>query len=387
METFRIQVPQEELDDLDRRLAHVRWPDEVAGTGWRHGPPVAYLRELVEHWRHRYDWRAQEALLNAHPQATTEIDGQRVHFLHVRSPEPDALPLLLTHGWPSSIAEYLDVIGPLTDPRAHGGDPAQAFHLVIPSPPGYGFSGPTTEFGWGAERIARAWIELMHRLGYRRYGVQGGDWGTWISREVALRAPDRVVGVHTNGMITFPTGAPGEMDELTEVDHARMASWERYMNELYGYKLIQSTKPRSLAFSLADSPVGQLAWIVGALREWTDCVESPDEALGVDRILTTVMLYWLTGTAHSSARSFVETPDTAEHAEAEGALAGLEVGEVPHGVAVFPKDVLAPVRPFAERLNNIVRWTEHDRGGTFPATEVPDLFTADVREFFTSLPR
>ncbi|MDA3630865.1 epoxide hydrolase [Saccharopolyspora sp. WRP15-2] len=372
----RLDIPQQDLDYLRERLDRVRWPDEVPGLGWNYGPPLDYLRELVEYWRDDYDWRAQEARLNAFPQFTTEIDGANIHFLHVRSSRPDALPLLITHGWPSSVAEYLDVVEPLTE---------AGFHLVIPSLPGYGLSGPTTSVGWGAERIARAWAELMSRLGYERFGLQGGDWGTWISRTVAIDEPDRVIGLHTNGMITFPTGDPDEMAELTDVDHARMARWQRYTDELYGYKLIQSTKPQALAYSLADSPVGLLGWIVGVLKEWTDCEDTPEDAIDRDRILTTVMLYWLTNTAGSAARSFVETPDNSEKAAEEGVVEQLTKGTVPHGVAVFPKDVLAPVRPFAERLNNIVRWTEYDRGGTFPAMEQPDLYVRDVREFFASL--
>lgn len=374
----RLETPQQDLGDLRERLARVRWPDEVPGLGWSYGPPLDYLRELVEYWRDDYDWRAQEARLNAFPQFTTEIDGANIHFLHVRSSRPDALPLLITHGWPSSVAEYLDVVEPLTE---------AGFHLVIPSLPGYGLSGPTTSVGWGAERIARAWAELMSRLGYERYGLQGGDWGTWISRTVAINEPDRVIGLHTNGMITFPTGDPNEMAELTDVDHARMGRWQRYTDELYGYKLIQSTKPQALAYSLADSPVGLLGWIVGVLKEWTDCEDTPEDAIDRDRILTTVMLYWLTNTACSAARSFVETPDNSEKAEEEGVMEQLSKGTVPHGVAVFPKDVLAPVRPFAERLNNIVRWTEYDRGGTFPAMEQPDLYVRDVQEFFATLRR
>ncbi|MDA3644807.1 epoxide hydrolase [Saccharopolyspora indica] len=373
---FRLDVPQHDLDDLRERLARARWADEVPGLGWSYGPPLGYLRELAEYWRDGYDWRAQEARLNELPQHTTEIDGANIHFLHVRSPRPDALPLLITHGWPSSVAEYLDVVEPLTD---------AGFHLVIPSLPGYGLSGPTVSVGWGAERVARAWAELMSRLGYERYGLQGGDWGTWISRTLAINEPERVVGLHTNGMITFPSGDPDEFGELADVDHARMARWQRYTDELYGYKLIQSTKPQSLAYSLADSPVGLLGWIVGVLKEWTDCEDTPEDAIDRDRILTTVMLYWLTNTAGSAARSFVETPDNSGKAAEEGVIEQLTDGTVPHGVAVFPKDVLAPVRPFAERINNIVRWTEYDRGGTFPAMEQPDLYVRDVREFFESL--
>ncbi|MCI2423581.1 epoxide hydrolase [Saccharopolyspora sp. K220] len=378
---FRLDIPQHDLDDLQQRLTRTRWADEVPGLGWTYGPPLGYLRELVEYWRSAYDWRAQEARLNEFPQYTTEIDGADVHFLHVRSSRPDALPLILTHGWPSSIAEYLDVIRPLTEPDG----PDQAFHLVIPSLPGYGLSGPTRSVGWGANRIARAWQELMGRLGYERYGAQGGDWGTWISRELAILAPENVIGLHTNGMITFPSGDADEMAELTEADYARMGAWQRYTDELYGYKLIQSTKPQALAYPLADSPVGLLGWIVGVLKEWTDCENSPEEAIDRDRILTTVMLYWLTNTAGSAARSFVETPDNAEKAAEEGVIDQLVNGTVPHGVAVFPKDILAPVRRFAERINNIVRWTEYDRGGTFAAAEEPDLFVTDVREFFAGL--
>ncbi|MER6989236.1 epoxide hydrolase family protein [Saccharopolyspora hirsuta] len=373
---FRLDVPQRDLDDLRERLARTRWADEVPGPGWSYGPPLGYLRELAEYWRDDYDWQAQEARLNEFPQHTTKIDGANIHFLHVRSPRPDALPLLITHGWPSSVAEYLDVIAPLTE---------AGFHLVVPSLPGYGLSGPTSDTGWGAERVARAWAELMRRLGYERYGLQGGDWGTWISRTLAINEPERVVGLHTNGMITFPSGDPDEFAKLTDADRARMARWQRYTDELYGYKLIQSTKPQSLAYSLADSPVGLLGWIVGVLKEWTDCEDTPEDAIDRDRILTTVMLYWLTNTAGSAARSFVETPDNSGKAAEEGVIEQLTGGTVPHGVAVFPKDVLAPVRPFAERINNVVRWTEYDRGGTFPAMEEPDLYVRDVREFFASL--
>ena len=377
---FRIDIPEVELEDLRDRLSRARWPDEVAGAGWSLGPPLAYLKELVELWRTSYDWRAEEARLNALPQFTTTIDGQRVHFFHVRSPEPQALPLLVTHGWPSSPAEYLDVVAPLTNPRAHGGDPADAFHLVIPSLPGYGLSGRTHELGWGATRIARAWAELMRRLGYERYGAQGGDWGTWISRELSLLAPEHVVGLHGNGMIAFPSGDPAELDGLSDVEQERLAFMGKYMTDLYGYKLIQSSRPQALAYSLADSPVGQLAWHVGVFKEWTDCEHGPDESLGRERMLTHVMLYWLTNTAGSSARSFLETPDTHEE---EGAKEGVVTAPVPTGVAVFPRDILRPIRRFVERINpNLWHWNEYDRGGTFPATEVPELFVGDVREFF-----
>lgn len=377
---FRIAIPQADLDDLSERLRRTRWPDEVPGVGWSYGVPLGYLKELAEHWRTTYDWRAHEARLNEHPQFTTEIDGQNIHFLHVRSPEPDALPLILTHGWPSSVVEYLDVIGPLTDPRAHGGDPADAFHVVVPSLPGYGLSGPTREIGWGTRRIARAWAELMKRLGHDRYGAQGGDWGTWISRELGLTAPDHVVGVHTNGLITWPSGDPAELDGLNERDQARLEFAAYYMNELYGFKKIQSTRPQTLAYALADSPVGQLAWIVGVFKEWTDADRVPEDAIDRDRILTNVMLYWLTNTAGSAARSFVETPDSPD---AVDLAVEVKPSTLPMGVAVFPRDILRPIRRFAERDNqNIVHWSEFDRGGTFAAMEEPDLLIGDVRAFF-----
>lgn len=377
---FRLDIPQADLEDLRERLTRTRWPDELPGAGWSLGPPLGYLKALVEYWRTAYDWRAEEARLNAHPQFVTTIDGQDIHFLHVRSPEPHAVPLIVTHGWPSSVVEYLDVIGPLTNPRAHGGNPAEAFHLVIPSLPGYGLSGPTREAGWDVKRIARAWAELMRRLGYTRYGAQGGDWGSWISRELSMVDPEHVIGVHANGFITFPSGDPAELEGLSDVEQQRLAFSGYYLRELYGYKQIQSSRPQALAYSLADSPVGQLAWIVGVLKEWTDCEHSPEEAIGRDRILTNVMLYWLTNTANSAARSFLETPDTHEE---EGAKESVVVSTAPIGIAVFPKDILRPIRRFADRMNkNIVHWSEFDRGGTFAAMEEPDLFVDDVRAFF-----
>jgi epoxide hydrolase len=377
---FRLAIPQADLDDLRERLARTRWPDELPGTGWAHGAPLGYLKDLVEYWRTTYNWRDHEARLNEMPQFTTTIDGQNIHFLHVRSPEPDAVPLIVTHGWPSSIVEYLDIIGPLTDPRAHGADPAHAFHLVVPSLPGYGLSGPTHEAGWGARRVAETWATLMQRLGYPRYGAQGGDWGTWISRELGVVAPDRVLGVHTNGLITWPSGDPDELAGLTDLEQDRLSFGEYYMRELYGYKLIQSTRPQTLSYALADSPVGQLAWIVGVFREWTDCTDTPEDAVDRDRLLTNVMLYWLTNTAPSSARSFVDTPDTPDDADLE---TDVPPSTVPTGVAVFPRGILRPIRRFAERDNkNIVHWSEFDRGGTFAAWEEPDLLIDDMRTFF-----
>ena len=304
---FSIQIPQSDLDALNERLERTRWPDELPGVGWTYGVPVSYLQGLAEYWRTSYDWRTFEAKLNGFPQFTTTIDGQNIHFLHVRSPEPDALPLIITHGWPGSIVEFMDIIGPLTDPRAHGGDPADAFHVIAPSIPGFGFSGPTREPGWDMARIARAWAELMSRLGYERYGAQGGDTGSVISPMLGGIDSEHVVGVHVNGALGFPTGDPAELAGLSEAEQARLARMQWQMEDGAGYAIIQSTRPQTLAFGLADSPAGQLAWIVEKFKEWTDpAFELPEEAVDRDLMLTNVSVYWLTGTATSSARLYRE---------------------------------------------------------------------------------
>ncbi|NUW39388.1 epoxide hydrolase family protein [Nonomuraea rhodomycinica] len=368
---FRIDIPQSELDDLRDRLARTRWPDELPGVGWSYGIPVSYVRRLAEYWRTGYDWREHEAALNAYPQFTTEIDGQDIHFLHVRSPEPDALPLILTHGWPGSIAEFMKVIGPLTDPRAHGGDPADAFHVVAPSIPGFGFSGPTREAGWDLGRVARAWAELMSRLGYERYGAQGGDSGSVISPELGRVAPDRVAGVHVNGALGFPAFDPAETEGLSEAERARLRVYADH--DRSGYAVIQATRPQTVAFGLHDSPAAQLAWIAEKFKEWTDPAHDlPEDAVDRDQLLTDVSIYWLTRTAASSARLYKE--GSAQWGKP------VERSEVPHGVAVFPGD--GGVRRVAEREHNVIHWSEFDRGGHFAAMEAPDLLVGDVRAFF-----
>lgn len=383
MEPFRIDIPQADLDDLRRRLADTRWPDELPDVGWDRGVPLGYLRELADYWRTEYDWRAAEARLNSFPQFVTEIDGATVHFLHVRSPEPDALPLLLTHGWPGSVAEFLDVIGPLTDPRAHGGDPADAFHVVIPSIPGYGFSRPLPATGWDVPRIANAWAELMSRLGYDRYGAQGGDAGSPISIALAAMHPDNVVGVHLNMLMTFPSGDPAEMAALTEDEQKLLGLLVRFDQDLSGYMKIMATRPQTLAYALTDSPVGQLAWIVEKFREWTDSDKVPEDAVDRDTLLTIVSIYWLTGTAGSSAQFYFEGAEAVR-----AAVAGAPAPPVPApiGVAVFPRDIFVPIRRFAERdYPSITRWTEFERGGHFAALEQPELLTGDVRSFFRTV--
>jgi pimeloyl-ACP methyl ester carboxylesterase len=377
IQPFRIDIPEADLDDLRERLARTRWPSELPGVGWSRGVPRAYLQELAEYWRTGYNWRRHEARLNELPQYTTEIDCANVYFLHVRSPEPDALPLILTHGWPGSVVEFLSVLGPLADPRAHGGDSADAFHLVIPSLPGYGFSGPTRDAGWTTTRVARAWAELMRRLGYDRYGAQGGDWGAFVAPELGRSDPDHVVGVHVNaatfGFIPFGEVAPEELDTFTEAEKARLERLNHFLNEENGYFQIQATRPQTLAYALTDSPAGQLAWIVEKFREWTYPADAlPEEAVDRDLLLTNVMLYWLTGTGGTSAQLYYESM----HATSWGQ----QPSATPTGVAVFGEDVA--IRRYAERGNNIVHWTEFDRGGHFAAMEAPDLFTADVRVFF-----
>ncbi|MBH0776221.1 epoxide hydrolase family protein [Nocardia bovistercoris] len=378
IQRFRIEIPQRDLDDLRERLDKTRWPAPLPGDDWDTGVPTAWLRDMVEYWRTEYNWRAAETELNAHNQFTTEIDGQRIHFLHVRSPEPGAMPLLLTHGWPGSVVEFLDIIGPLTDPRAHGGDPRDAFHLVIPSLPGFGFSGPVAEAGWTTSRIAAAWVELMTRLGYERFGAQGGDIGAAVSPEVGRAAPDRVIGVHVNGGTTFPQVPVPEAELATMTDREKdsVRRIEAFMNEEFGYIAIQSTRPQTLAYGLTDSPVGQLAWIMDKFREWTHPRPvTPDKIIDRDRLLTNAMLYWLDATPGTAAYvGYAQPGDWGAVPQDSG---------VPTGVLALAHDVA--IRRYDERSNTIVRWTDADRGGHFAALEEPELLTTDIRAFFRDL--
>nr|WP_239128274.1 epoxide hydrolase [Planobispora siamensis] len=412
---FRIDIPQARLDDLAARLAGTRWPDELPGVGWSRGVPVGYLKELAEYWRTGYDWRVHEAAINEHPQYVTTVDGQNIHFLHVRSPEPDAVPLLLLHGWPGGVVDFLDVIGPLSDPRAHGGDPSAAFHLVIPSLPGFGFSTPLAGPGMNAARMAGLFVRLMDLLGYERYGVQGYDTGSWVAPEVGKQAPERVVGIHVNAMITFPVGAEGEMDGLSEAEQRR---WRRMQDFNDGYLQCNAKRPQTVTYGLHDSPVGQLAWIVEKFKELTEPEEGlPEDSVDRDRILTDVSIYWLTGTAGSAAQIYYEeisagawsesadagawsegagwgeetggstgTGESAGWGEETGGDAGgwaPQRGTVPTGVLVSAHDVT--VRRWAERDHDIVHWTELGKGGHFLSMEAPDLLVGDVRAFFAKV--
>jgi pimeloyl-ACP methyl ester carboxylesterase len=375
---YRISVPQADIDDLRERLARTRWARDLPGTGWERGVPTGYLRELADYWAQEYDWRACEAALNAHAQFITTIDGASVQFLHLRSAQPDATPLLLLHGWPGSIVEFLDMIGPLTDPAAHGGDPADAFHLVIPSLPGYGFSGPLTETGWTDGRTAAALAGLMDRLGYDRYGVQGGDVGAFVAPLIGRMAPGRVIGVHVNALVTFPSGDPAEMAALTEAERERLAAMEKWQQQSSAYLQVQGTRPQTIGQALTDSPSGLLAWIVEKFQEWTNpAARLPEDAVDRDRILTDVSIYWFTETAGSAAHTYFERfNDPAMWVPQERST-------VPTAVAVFPTDI--SIRPFASKTSNVVRWSEFDRGGHFAALEAPGLLTTDIREFFRSL--
>jgi epoxide hydrolase len=378
---FKIDIPQAQIDDLKERLANTRWPDESPGDGWSRGVPRDYLKGLAEYWETKYDWRAYEAKLNAYPQFTTNIDGQTVHFLHVRSPETDAKPLMLIHGWPGSVIEFLDVIGPLSDPRAHGGAPADAFHLVIPSIPGHGFSRPLSAAGWTSQNIAQAFTKLMSRLGYQRYGVQGGDAGAFIAPDMGRIDPKHVAGVHVNSLVQIPTmfQIMVGLVVMSKGERVRLARFKHFNDDMRGYDHIQATRPKTLAYGLTDSPVGQLAWIVEKFKEWVDPAAAlPEDAISRDYILTNVSLYWFSGTAGSSANLYYETlhDPTAKKRKLRS--------KVPTGVALsLTQDVT--IRRWAESENNIVHWTEFDHGGHFAALEIPKLLVEDMREFFRKI--
>ena len=370
---FRIDIPQSDLDDLAARLATTRWPDELTGVGADYGMPLGVVQRLAERWRAGYDWRAHEARLNQIPQYTTTIDGQNIHFLHVRSEEPAAVPLLLLHGWPGSVLEFAGMIGPLTDPRKHGGDPSRAFHVVVPSLPGYGFSGPTTEPGWDSARMAKAFAALMSRLGYQGWGAAGGDAGALVGRELGILAPAGLIGVHLLQIFAFPSGDPAEMAALSDADRESLAGTTADFQSKAGYQKIQQTRPQTLGYGLTDSPAGQLAWNAELWTGWGDFADYLD----VDTYLTHVSIYWFTRTGISSARQYYEDAQT-------GAGYRELKNKVPTAVAVFPQD-FRTIRAFAERASNIVRYTEFDQGGHFAYTTDPGLVTGDLREFFFSL--
>ena len=376
---FTIAVEQSVLEDLDRRLAAARWPDQAPGDPWSLGIPVSEVRAAVTYWREQYDWRAREAAMNRWPHFITEAAGERVHFIHARSPEPNATPLVLTHGWPGSFVEFRDVIGPLTDPVAHGGDAADAFHVVVPSMPGYGFSGPTTQPEFHVNRVADAIAEVMEQLGYERYIAQGGDWGAIVTRRLGEAHGDRLLGIHVNMLFAFPTADDADpMAGVTEADSARLATAGARIADGTGYMAIQSTRPQTLAYGLTDSPTGLAAWILEKFQAWSDLDEdSAIATFGIDRLLDNLMVYWVTNTVGSAARLYAESARAGN-----GAAQGWDGRvEVPTGHAVYPCELLQTPRAWGEKRYNIVHWTEQERGGHFAAFERPEAFVADVRAF------
>jgi pimeloyl-ACP methyl ester carboxylesterase len=373
-----MEVDEQELDELRRRLHETRWPDETPGTGWSRGVPRDYLERLAGYWGDEYDWRRHETALNAYPQFTTVIDGQPIHFLDVPSPEPDALPLVMLHSWPGSVVEFTRMLGPLTDPRAHGRDPADAFHVVVPSIPGFGFSTPLTGTGWATGRIAKAFVELMSRLGYRRYAVHGGDIGAGVAIGMCSADPDRVAAIHvttdlpTSVTVAMWGGDPAANPALTPEQKERVEQLKQVSTDDEGYLRIQTTRPQTIGYALTDSPAAQLAWIAEKFQAWTDPHASlPEDAVDRDQLLTNVSLYWFTRSGASAAHTLYESMHAQDWSEP---------GPAPVGWAVFGADPV--VRILADPEHRIEHWSEYPSGGHFPAMEQPDLLVDDLRLFF-----
>jgi microsomal epoxide hydrolase len=380
IEKFAIRVPDEVLDDLRERLARTRWPDQIEGSGWSYGTDLAYLRELCAYWRDKFDWRAQEARLNRFDHFRTEVLGQTLHFVHQRARAPGALPLVITHGWPGSIFEFTKILGPLSDPAAHGGDPRDAFHVVCPSIPGYGFSAPTRTPGWDVRRVAEAIAALMARLGYRRYGAQGGDWGAIASTHLALLDAEHVAGIHLNMVVAGPPpGAANPMEGVSPEEAAAVAAMREFQEQETGYQRIQGTKPQTLAYGLNDSPAGLAAWIVEKFRTWSDCGGDVERRFTKDELLTNITIYWVTGTINSSTRLYCETMRSGRWS-----LPGSRV-EVPTGCAIFPKELFRPPRRWAQAQYDVRRWSLLPAGGHFAALEEPEALVAEIRAFFRDL--
>jgi epoxide hydrolase len=375
VQPFHIAVSDDALADLTFRLGKTRWPEAELVDDWSQGAPLTWIQDICSYWASGYDWRSREAHLNRFAQYKTVIDGLDIHFVHARSPHPKAMSLILTHGWPGSIVEFHKVIGPLTDPTAHGGDAADAFHVVCPSLPGFGFSGKPTTTGWGVDRIALAWASLMQRLGYARYGAQGGDWGSAVTASLGAQDSDHCLGIHiTLAMSARPKveGKPTPQEERALKGMQYYGDWDS------GYSKQQSTRPQTLAYGLTDSPAGQAAWILEKFWAWTDCNGHPENILSRDELLDNVMLYWITATAASSARLYWESFGPGKRKA--------HAVTIPTGVAVFPKEIVTPVRSWMEgSFTNIIHWSEMPKGGHFAAFEQPELFVQDVRTYFRSL--
>jgi len=366
---FTIDVPQVEIDDLVDRLSRTRWPEAEPVDDWSQGMPLAYLQDLCGYWADGYDWRAREAGLNRFPQFRTELDGLGIHFIHARSPHADALPLVITHGWPGSVVEFQKVISPLTDPTAHGGDAADAFHVVCPSLPGYGFSDRPAAVGWKIPRIADAWAELMARLGYGRYAAQGGDWGAMVTSALGWRDAEHLAGIHLN----MPLAVPDLSEPLSEAEQTAMDGFTHYQRWEAGYSKQQSTRPQTVGYGLVDSPAAQAAWIVEKFWAWTDCGGDPQNVLTRDELLDNVMLYWLPASGASSARLYWESFDDVDFTPID----------VPVGCSIFPKEIFRMSRRWAEgRFSDLRYWHELDRGGHFAAFEQPVSYVDEIRACF-----
>ena len=371
---FSIRVTNDDLADLDRRLRATRWPEAETVDDWSQGIPLDYMREVCAYWSDEYDWRDREARLNRYPSFKTTIEGIGIHFLHIESEVNDAVPLVMTHGWPGSIVEFQKVIGPLTAPEAHGGSASDAFHLVLPSLPGYGFSDKPSAPGWGVDRIARAWAQLMARLGYPRYYAQGGDWGSMVTTAIGVQDPEHCGGIHLNMPVAAPD--PDTMSDLTTREQAALASLGNYDAQESGYSKQQSTRPQTLGYGLVDSPIGQAAWVLEKFWAWTDCDGHPENVLSRDELLDNVMMYWLPQTGASSARLYWESFATPP----------VEEVEIATGCSIFPKEIIRCSRRWAEkRFRNIVYWNELSKGGHFAAFEQPELFVNEIRSSFRSL--
>ncbi|MER8842949.1 epoxide hydrolase [Mesorhizobium sp. M0913] len=374
---FSVSVPETALRDLMRRLAAVRWPEAETEKGWSQGVPLHQLQRLVDYWRTSYDWRRFESQINAFSQFRTEIDGLSIHFLHVRSKHENALPIVLTHGWPGSVIEFLKVIGPLTDPIAHDGRAEDAFHVIVPSMPGYGFSDKPSAPGWNIERIARAWTELVYRLGYVRWVAQGGDLGAFVTNTLALQKPSGLIAIHLNFPLAIPSPLPTEGATLAERE--AITAMARHGTDGSGYFQEQATRPQTIGYSLADSPVGLAAWIYEKFQAWTDNTGAPESALTRDEMLNDITLYWLTNTAASAARLYRENNG---HGPNQGLV------DFPVGISIFPREIVRVPRSWADKVYpNIIHWNELDKGGHFAAFEQPAIFTQELRDCFRGVRR
>lgn len=371
VESFILDITDEALSDLWRRLDNTRWPEQETVEDWSQGVPLTRLRELVHYWRTSYDWRRCERALNGFGQFRTKIDGLDIHFLHVRSPNPDALPLLLTHGWPGSVVEFLKVIRPLVEPQAYGGSASDSFHLVIPSLPGYGFSDRPDASGWGVQRIARAWDSLMSRLGYTRYVAQGGDWSALVTTTLGMQRPKGLAAIHLNMPLVLPEPP---YEKLSQGEASMLEALAAYQRTQAGYAIEQMTFPQTLGYALADSPVGQAAWIFEKFAFWADCNGDPASVFSADEMLDNIMLYWLTNSATSSARLYWES-------FADGF--GARQLDLPVGCSIFPKELYVAPRSWADRcMNQLIYWREVERGGHFAALEQPEIFVREMRDCF-----